>query len=224
MILKMLRLINRYREENTMSKRIIILGIIIGILIIFVISVSVVLPQTYVTTDIKEYRNFSGHIQKEKTDIFSGLKIFPEEITEKMYPVSYYYECGNFALDNNYLIFLECQWAKEAFEQEIVRLENLHVEHNDQRKDILYMEDLFECPAYVSVYDIDQNESGSMEYALIDSNDRVITYIYSQLISNIREKVEEKYLPLNNAKGIELANGYNMYFFEMRQGEGEYIK
>lgn len=207
-----------------MSKKIIILGIIFGILIIFFISVRFVLPKTYVTTDLTQYQNFSGHIQKEKTDFFSGLRIFPEKITEKMCHVSYYYECGNFALDNNYLIFLECQWENDSFEQEIARLEALHVEHNDRRKDILYMEDLFEYPAYVSVYDIDQNESGSMEYALIDSNSKIITYIYSQLTSNIREKLEEKYLPLNNAENKEIVNGYNMYFFEIRQGEGEYIK
>ena len=91
-------------------------------------------PEVYSTRDITEYRKFEGHISKEKNDIFSGLKIFPTELNENMKQISYYYECGNYALDNNYLIYFECEWEDANFADEIGRLKDLSLTYGEQKK------------------------------------------------------------------------------------------
>lgn len=179
--------------------------------------------EEYLTRDITEYRNFSGHISKEESDIFSGLKIFPQEISENMKETSYYYECGNFALDNNYLICLECNWKEENFQDEVERLNDLTVTYEGKTQDIIYTERGFHYPAYVSIYAEDML---SMEYALVDEETCRIIYLFSQLNSDIDEKIDVDYLKdkEDDFDSPLLSDGYNMYFFETGNGEGIYIK
>lgn len=204
--------------------KIIIIGIAVIVVVIAFSICYFMLPGTYITTDVDEYLKMSGHIEKEESDCFSGLRIFPEKITEEMQNVSYYYECGNFALDNNYLIYLECEWADGVLEKEMDRLSTLYVEYDSERNNILYDEELFAYPAYISVYDINENGAGYMEYALIDEENSKVIYIYSQLMSDINEKIDAKYLALETVKDEWVDRAYNMYYFSTRQGEGLYIK
>lgn len=181
--------------------------------------------ESYITTNISEYRNFKDHIEKEESDLFSGLRIFPLEITEKMQEVSYIYECGNSALDNNYFIYLNCSWQGDSFEKEIERLENISVSNNSITKTIVYDINIFSYPAYVSVYD---EEVGIMEYALINQENKEIVYIYSQLNSRseLEDKIEQDYLPFasKESKNETFKDGYNMYLFEINENLSEYIK
>lgn len=179
--------------------------------------------QEYSTRDIAQYRNFSGHIEMEESDFFSGVQIFPQSISEEMEEVTYLYECGSAALDNNYLIYLECRWDEAAFEIELERIGNLSVTYEGEKKDIVLEETGFSYPAYVAIYD---EELMSMEYALFNEKDKRIIYIYSQLNADLEEKIDSEYLKKENADfGNEMLNaGYNMYYFEIADGVGEYVK
>ena len=180
--------------------------------------------ESYSTTNIDEYRNFENHIEGEKDGIFSGLKIFPVKITNQMQDVSYMYECGNIAFNNGYLIYLECSWTEESFENEIIRLQEIFVSNKDETKRVIYDEELFAYPAYIAVYDESEDRK---EYALVDKDKRKTIYLYCQFQNHLLEsKIESQYYAkrTENMENKLLQGGYNMYKFEIENGIFEYIK
>lgn len=177
----------------------------------------------YRTQDIAEYRNFSGHLEMEESDLFSGVLIFPETISEQMEDVIYVYECGSLVLDNNYFIYLECVFDKEEFEKEAERIKKLSVTYNGETKNIIPEENAFEYPAYVSVYD---EELLHMEYVLLNESEGKMVYVYSQLNPDSDEKIAQEYRKKENVdfENAVLNDGYNMYFFEEGKDMGLYVK
>lgn len=202
-----------------MKKTILVVGIIIFIVGASFLLGKTIMPETYVTTDISEYRVFENHIKKESLDMCSGLKIFPGRISDEMSDVNYYYECGNAFLDNNYFIYLECVWSEQAYQEEVQRLADIYITYEDQKQSILYEENSFTLPAYVSIYKADELGISTIEYALVDEQNRRITYIFSQLFEDIDEKIEIEKMPLDDN---DMKN-YNMYCF--KEGKGSiYVK
>lgn len=215
------------RAGDCMSKgkRVLHLGIVILIFMLFTCGCAV-WPgkETYSTTNIGEYRNFEGHISEEKEGIFSGLKIFPLELTEEMHNISYIYECENVAFNNGYFIYLEGVWSEEAFEQEIQRLRSISLSYREESKKIIYDAKTFAYPAYITVFD---DAEGCMEYALVDEENKRIVYLYCQFQEHLLEsKVDKQYI-LKEQEEVEnesLQKGYNMYKFEVKDGVFEYLK
>ncbi len=143
--------------------------IIIGALILSVIAfgcVGVILynmlfgteQDSYSTTDIREYKKFDHGIDTEEMDLLKdcGMYVFPDKLPANDLEQQYYYYCEN-GWENEYQIFLKVQYSEEDFKQEIERLSKIHCTINTSYqsvvKDVMYSEELFDYPAYVSVYD-----------------------------------------------------------------------
>lgn len=211
--------------RKRVGKRMLHLGIVILTSMSFTVGCAAwPEKETYSTTNIEEYRNFEGHISEEKEGIFSGLKIFPLELTEEIHSVSYIYECENVAFNNGYFIYLEGVWSEAAFEQEIQRLQSIFLSYGEESKRIIYDAKTFAYPAYITVFD---DAEGCMEYALVDKENKRIVYLYCQFQEHLLEsKVDKQYI-LTGQEEVEnesLQQGYNMYKFEVKDGVFEYLK
>lgn len=151
--------------------------------------------KSFHTGDVTQYLQTEGHIENEGTDIRSGLFIFPDTVV-KLENVEYEYYCEEGILDNTYMIYLKAEYPdQESYEAEIERLANICCSVKTSEEivvnDIEYTEDLFEYPAYVSVY----NTNMSFEYALTDVENNIVVYVYLKLCEGA-EFLPEEYLPI----------------------------
>lgn len=151
--------------------------------------------ESYHTFDKDEYLHTKGHITDEGTDIRSGLFIFPESI-ETLKDVEYEYYCERGIGDNSYMIFLKGSYQdKETYEEELKRLAGINctikTTTGNVKNDIEYTETLFEYPAYVTIY----HTNMSFEYALIDSENNSVIYVFLKLCEG-SDFLPDKYLPI----------------------------
>lgn len=140
-----------------------------GTVIMFAIMVVMVIimwvEQEYKTTDIAEYGKYKGNFLYEKV-------LLPEEVPLKAKVIEYQYMAWPDILDDNQYIRLVCQYDDVAYQKEKERIIMAYGEEGT----VTYHGDLFEYPAYVYIFDIDNN----CEYALIDDKTNTIYYIYAQ--------------------------------------------
>ena len=94
-------------------------------------------------------------------------------------------------MDPTCQIYLNCTYDKETFQQEKERLAELNYEIQGVTKEIIYSEELFKYPAYISAYDW----SSCYEYALIIEEEQKIVYVYLQGIPEILLSFENEYSP-----------------------------
>lgn len=181
--------------------------------------------EKYHTTDSNEYLKTQGHITNEGTDIRSGLFIFPESI-ENHENSEYEYYCKRGVLDNSYMIFLKTSYTnKEAYELELKRIADISCSINTSAGTILnkiqYAEDLFEYPAYVTIY----NTNMSFEYALIDEENNSVIYVYLKLCEGA-DYLPDKYLPteFNGKSMLQYDTSWtNQNIYYAPDGEGTHI-
>lgn len=181
--------------------------------------------EQYETTNQSDYGEYSGHIEKEKDDLFSKLYIFPNEIANGVTVNQYYYYCDNASLDNSYKIYLECTYSQNDFAKEAERLSKLQTEYNGETKNIIVANNGFHFPAYVAVY---EEKLNTYEYALVDEENSKIIYIYAQICGLDKEIIDNIYLPVDFKVPSELEDkgweGFNLYYFRISNGERDMVE
>lgn len=219
------------KRNTTNIYKNIIIGILTAItIILFCVVVYIFLFcssgiwQEYVTVSPSEYGNWSGHIDYEREEIESGLYIFPEDISETLDVDYFYYSALDYHSISNILIFTEVTYSEEEYEIEKERLAGLECEIALSEKEqpvsnsIVYSEDLFSYPAYVTIY----GSNLSYEYALVDEQNNKIIYVYAKM-KDLNEMIPDKYLPIEAIdKNMYESNSWdniNIYFAEDQNGD-----
>ena len=131
----------------------------------------------YHTEDPAEYLQISGHITNEGMELRSGLFVFPESI-EGLEDAEYHYTADYDGFFVDYMIYLKAAYSDEEYAAEVERLSSITctVKTPDETvvNSVLYSEDLFNYPAYITIYNCDL----SHEYALLDEANNTIVYVY----------------------------------------------
>ncbi len=102
-------------------------------------------------------------------------EIFPKELKcTEAYFFNYYKPISSSAGDTyRSEVYLECVYEIDTYNEEIERISNINKEWSKYTKRSVYVEDLFNLPAYVTIY----NHDGKFVYALLDSSANRIIYI-----------------------------------------------
>lgn len=194
------------------------LGIFLICLVLFlgVIAKLTVLADSYKTTDLAEYRNFTGHIEGEAQELFnsrSRLLIFPQEIPASAAVNQFYYRCGSSGFDNFYEMILDYTLPHQEFEEEVARLSQLEMEYGSQTRQVTYDTTSFRYPAYVTLFSKFQD----YEYALIDGeNCRIICVLCCN--RDIKKlPLDKEFLPLTDELYADAEGwyGYSIYHFQL---------
>ena len=120
--------------------------------------------------------------------------------------------------NGSYLLYLVVNYSDEDYNAEIERLKSVKAEYPDAIKNPLYNKS--DNPAYITIFD----GNGSYEYALLDSKNKTIAYVFNQLFEWKEIEINENYMLKNysvnsNDKDIN-QNGYNMYYIYDKNGIG----
>lgn len=191
-------------------------GILLCLLLFLgVIAKLTLFADSYKTTEISEYRNFTGHIEGEAQELYgsrSRLLIFPEEISPSCTVNQFYYRCASSGFDNSYQLILDYALPRDEFEKEVERLSQLKMEYAGQTKQIVCDPRSFRYPAFVSLF----SKFGDYEYALIDEENCRIVCVLCCLYDIDRLPINDDFLPVTDElyAGAEGWYGYSMYHFQ----------
>lgn len=170
--------------------------------------------QSYFTSDVAEYGNYSGNIREEREGMFSSLEIFPDELPTSAIVNDYYYYCNNGGLlDNSYQLYLVCSYEDNDFAFEKERLAAIAYILQDEIYKPIVTNDGFEYPAVITVFDY----KNSFEYALFDDSTKTIAYIYVQTLGIEETVVPSKYRPKGFTVPEDMLNqwgNFNLYHFK----------
>lgn len=202
--------------KESVKRHLIKLWSVIFILVIVIGLVSCGEPQKYMTTDIKEYMQLEGHIEYEsRSDYETGLFIFPESL-EQFRDIEYMHYCED-GWENTYVIYLKGYYDdEELYKKELERLAGItctiELPNETVTNKIQYSETLFDYPAYISICDTNT----CYEYALIDDDNKSITYVFFTYLFDI-DILDEECLPISirEAGEIDYAikwENQNIYF------------
>ncbi len=224
-------LAKKIKRKNWLKALLIALGAVIasivGVLIlgIFVLGIFSLGGEGYATIDTDNYGIYEGHIEAERQDLFSGLYIFPEQISENASVIDYFYSCEGGGLDNTYQQFLKCGYSEEEYSAEINRLKNIKCDIPARNGPVVnaveYSDTKFISPAYIAAY----ASHGMFEYALCNDADKTIVYVYLQLIGNDEVVFSNEYLPLEYQDGkplLEDVSFGNINIYYAYEGNGVY--
>ena len=171
-------------------------------------------------TDVINYDKYKKELIKN-LDVQSSLYIFPENVElDNVVKFNYMKEDGLF--EGGYILFLEYQYDNDSYKKEIERLKEIRSNILGNQKKILYTEDGFNYPAYITIFD----GIGSYEYALVDRDNLKIIYVFDQIL-NINE-IDEVYRPVNYKVPVDnrdiKKSGFNIYYHYDYNGTGINIK
>lgn len=196
-----------------------VLGVVAGVLLCLLIFLGVIAKLTvfadsYKTTDLSEYRNFTGHIEGEAQELYgskSRLLIFPEAIPPSSTVNQFYYRCASSGFDNSYQLILDYTLPRDEFEKEVERLSQLKMEYAGQTKRIARDARSFRYPAFVSLF----SKFDDYEYALIDEENCRIVCVLCCLYDIDKLPIDDEFLPVTDEAyaGAEGWYGYSMYHF-----------
>lgn len=126
------------------------------------------------------------------SDKYSQLLVFPMTIPDSAQEVSYYYQYESGYTRPMCQIYLNCRLNDEDYESEINRLASLTYDSKTEgRQCVQYDDHSFQYPAYVANAGYDF----CYEYALINTDERQIIYVYAMNTLEQDIKFEAEYLP-----------------------------
>lgn len=109
-------------------------------------------------------------------DLDSNLSLFPDELNTE--DADYEAILSSSLFDTDARIILRCNYGAEEFEREIERLQGLSItlRSDDEQftNEVLYDEESYYYPSYITI----DGFKNTYEYALIDSENCSIVYIY----------------------------------------------
>ena len=171
-----------------------------------------------VYNDREMYSTYLENLRKSK-DVHSGLLIFPNSINNlNILDFKYFERDGLF--DGSYFFYLEVEY-KDDFNTELERIKNLKVEYSDKVKYPIYEKYAFSNPVYITIFDgID-----TYEYALINEEEKKITYIFNQIFSYYELGLNGELDPYSYVVPIDKRDyrkiGYNIYYDYDKFGNGK---
>ena len=183
---KIFRALKRWRYE--------LIGLFIGIIAVVAFIVIILFQPFSGNKDeaevypVKEHYEQTTDYGKQDYQGIAGLALFPDSEDIAGQIAEFYYHCKGNKLYQEYQIYLECTYEKEAYEAEKQRLLQI-TDKNTERK-VGYSEEETSLPCvYAMLYD------EGYEYALLSEEEYKIIYIYLQGIDRRELVFEEKYLP-----------------------------
>ena len=159
--------------------------------------------------EIQKIVNYEDQYLEAKSKT-KQLLVFPKE-NKSTSMVGYFYLnevlIADWGMDYTSQCFIECEFDKEIFYDEINRLNSFI--HND--KNLLKSNDLFIYPSFISSY----NEDGTFEYVIYDENEYKIIYI--NIFNLPKEYIffDEKYIPNKLIKDSDLSTAYKKNSFSI---------
>lgn len=138
------------------------------------------------TDDLTRYHQWS---LPEK---YSQLLVFPEKVPNSAEDTVYFYRYESGYTRPMCQIFLSCRLSEDDFDREEKRLSSLsYTSEADGRKTVHYDGQSFQSPAYVTIEGYDF----CYEYALLDGENRSITYVYTMNTVESDIGFDRQYLP-----------------------------
>lgn len=179
-----------------------LLGVILSIVAVggcFIITVSCLKIQGNIeshTHKEEKYREFDNYYGISKLYLFPKAEI---KTNEDVTITQYWYDIAGNKVYPTCQIYLECEYTKEAYEEEKNRL--MQVSDRETKLEAIYDESGFPYPA---VYAMKGSEN-CYEYVLFLKEERKMIYVYLQGGVDRRELLfSDKYLPNDYGQ-----NGYN---------------
>ena len=199
-----------------------IIGSFVIAIIITILIVKVVNNDVNVYNDISKYHEYLVSL-RNSDDVHSDLLIFPEE--SKNYQVNEFkYFSRNGLFDGNYFFYLEVKLGDDFF-SEVNRIKNISIDYNGIIKKPIYEKEYFGLPCYITIFD----GFDTYEYALINEEEKTITYLFNQLFSFYELGLSDNLNPYGYIISIDKRDkkslGYNMYYSRDKYGNDvKYIK
>lgn len=183
---KIFRALKRWRYE--------LIGLFLGVLFVMALVV-ILLFQPFSSNKneaevypVKEHYEQTVDYGKQDYQGIAGLALFPDSENVTGQIEEFYYDCKGNKLYQEYQIYLECTYEKDAYEAEKHRVLNI-TDKNTERK-VGYSEEETKFPCvYAMLYD------EGYEYALLSEEECKVIYIYLQGKDRRELVFDETYLP-----------------------------
>lgn len=148
---------------------------------------------------------------------YSKLDIFPQKLLPSAAEGEYHYQMKDTLFDPTVQMFLACTYSEEDYKKETERIRNIQEEYRKEVKRVIYDEEHFSFPAYVTAY----ASNHCYEYVLFPGNQRII-YVFIQFASKDELLFDQRFLPLDyHGYGEnDQENGDSIYVFVQEDGTG----
>lgn len=181
-VVRIMQVMGRMNKERVRKLRKVLLPISIVVFVLAVLAIFGLLT-TMFHWNVSESNTASGYSKSDIISTYSGdldsnLSIFPDEniVTDENSNYIARFSTGMF--DTDATIILECEFSSEQFDREIARLENLQMTIKSGKEEytskVRYDVDSYNYPAYITI----DGFGNTYEYALIDSENYKVAYIY----------------------------------------------
>lgn len=164
------------------------------------------------------YNSIEDYGKFEEFKGYSNLLIFPSQIPPKASNSSYYFKKNSSNLfDDDYQIYLTCQYDQETYKQEVSRLAAIKQICGEEVQHVWKDEKNFLFPAIVAIY----NNNHCYEYALLDDESKKIYYIFLQFIYKDDVIFDKSLLPYHyvNPDVNSEKEGKSIYLFRTPGGD-----
>ena len=174
----------------------IVLTLVCFVLILSFVSCSN-MYEDIITSDINYYENIWSRSRRAG----EPSMLFPSTVAKEQC-VNFYFNYQDIILAPSWQIFLKNQYDEETFLSEFNHL-NTICENSPVCGDSEY----FDTQVYATVW----NWNGCFEYAIVDEEEKTVSYIYIQLINKEDLMIDEEYIPEGYEMEMENSVIYSVY-------------
>ena len=199
-----------YLESGKMKKNVII--VVMLLIYMFTLSGCGVFEyhadnEMVETNDVSEYISYMSTL--DISDTKSDFVLYPRTGLEDMNIEECYFYSENGLFDTYYQMYMKCVFTETAYVEEVDRLSTIEINREDEVYRPILVKDAFAFPAYVSIA-----TEFDYEYALLDSTNNSIIYVFNRIADMQSGKIPLDYLPQKNSIQ-EIDSEYNMYYSDL---------
>ena len=147
----------------------------------------------FIADGVQNY-NKTPIIEKYSHSLDSNLSIFPDEIKAIDGEATYHAYISDEFFNDNPEVFLQCKYSKENYDKEVDRIKSIEmtITFRDQSHTnyVKYDEEMYAFPAYIAI----DGFSSKYEYALLNEEENMITYMYLSYPGNKQFTKYEEYI------------------------------